>query len=233
MLEILAYRKWKKHKSQEALKKENAKEALDKQDEEFIRRSLIDDLKMSVFKFGKKKVDIPPTKEEIEAVSKSGIPSRDRHHADEGTATPTTQEEDLSRVLSALNLAIEKKTAFSLSDETRALLKEFTQILKDIQSGAPHAYDDLTKFLNKSNPKLDSLFDSMPPFMKMLISALPFPAARKLDKKSPKDVSADILKGLAKPGVITGLLRNIMNVLRTRFPAFVGTNALYSNSFLT
>jgi len=37
----------------------------------------------------------------------------------------------------------------------------------------------------------------------------------------------DILKDLAKPGVITGLLKNIMTVLRTRFPAFVGSNALY------
>lgn len=107
------------------------------------------------------------------------------------------------------------------------MLKEFTQILKDIQSGAPHAYDDLIKFLNKSNNQLNSLFDSIPGFMKALISTLPFPIARKMDKKSPKDVTTDILKDLAKPGVITGLLRNIMNVLRTRFPSFVGSNALY------
>ena len=57
--------------------------------------------------------------------------------------------------------------------------------------------------------------------------------ARKLDhldtrKKSAKDITMDILKELAKPGVVTGLLKNIMNVLRTRFPAFVGTNALLS-----
>ena len=37
----------------------------------------------------------------------------------------------------------------------------------------------------------------------------------------------DFLKDLAKPGVITGLLRNVLSVLRTRFPAFVGSNALY------
>jgi hypothetical protein len=63
--------------------------------------------------------------------------------------------------------------------------------------------------------------------LKSLISALPFPLARKFDKKNPKEVGVDILKDLAKPGVITGLLKNIMNVLRTRFPAFVGSNALY------
>jgi hypothetical protein len=114
-----------------------------------------------------------------------------------------------------------------LSDETRTLLKEFTQILKDIQAGGPHAYNDLTTFLHNSNDKLNSLFDNIPGFLKSLISTLPFPLARKLDKKSPKEVGVDILKDLAKPGVITGLLKNIMTVLRTRFPAFVGSNALY------
>jgi hypothetical protein len=106
-------------------------------------------------------------------------------------------------------------------------LKEFTQILKDIQAGGPHAYEDLTTFLQKSNSKLNSLFDSTPDFLKSLIAALPFPLAKKLDKKSPKAVGVEILKDLAKPGVITGLLKNIMSVLRTRFPAFVGSNALY------
>src|SRR5579859_3292929 len=108
------------------------------------------------------------------------------------------------------------------------MLKEFTQILKDIQSGAPHAYNDLTTFLNKSNKQLNSMFDDIPSFLKSLISTLPFPLARKLDKKSPKEAGVDILKDLAKPGVITGLLKNIMTVLRTRFPAFVGSNALLS-----
>jgi hypothetical protein len=106
-------------------------------------------------------------------------------------------------------------------------LKEFTQILKDIQAGGPHAYDDLTNFLQKSNSKLNSLFDSTPDFLKSLIATLPFPLAKKLDKKSPQAVGVDVLKDLAKPGVITGLLKNIMSVLRTRFPAFVGSSALY------
>lgn len=151
----------------------------------------------------------------------------------QGTETPNTQEQELSEVLETLNLAISSKHAFSLSDETKALLKQFLQILKDIQSGAPHAYQDLTTFLSSSNEHLNSLFDKTPPFLKTLITALPFPMARKLDhldtkKKSAKDITMDILKELAKPGVVTGLLKNIMNVLRTRFPAFVGTNALLS-----
>lgn len=106
-------------------------------------------------------------------------------------------------------------------------MKEFTQILKDIQAGGPHAYDDLTTFLQKSNGKLNSLFDSTPDFLKSLIATLPFPLAKKLDKKSPKEVGVDVLKDLAKPGVITGLLKKIITTLSRRFPAFVGSNALY------
>ena len=71
------------------------------------------------------------------------------------------------------------------------------------------------------------MFESIPDFMKALISSLPFPISRKLDKKSAKDVTADFLKDLMKPGVITGLFSRIMAVLRTRFPAFIGSNALY------
>jgi hypothetical protein len=224
MLEYFAYKKWKKHEAKEELENGNAKEALDKHDEAFFRRISLDDVRPLFLKFGRNKM-AAPTKEELDAVSKSGISAQLR--ANEGTATPTSQEEDLSRALSALHLAVERKTAFSLSDETRGLLKEFTQILKDIHAGAPHAYDDLSKFLNRSNGQLNALFERMPGFMKTLISALPFPIARKLDKKPAKGVTTDILKDLAKPGVITGLLRNIMNVLRTRFPAFVGSNALY------
>jgi len=210
MLEVFAYKKYKKHKA--------AKEALSKQDEAFIRRSIEEQQKPSLFNFGRKRqsVDIPPTPAEEESV-KTDAPT-----------TPTAQEQDLANVLESLNLAVEKKTAFSLSDETRALLREFTQILKDIQAGGPHAYSDLTNFLQNKNEKLNSLFDTIPGFMKSLISTLPFPLARKLDKKSTKDVSVDILKDLAKPGVISGLLKNIMTVLRTRFPAFVGSNVLLS-----
>ena len=120
-----------------------------------------------------------------------------------------------------------QKRAFSFSEETRALLKEFTQILKDIQAGGPHAYEDLTSFLHKSNANLNAMFESIPDFMKALISSLPFPISRKLDKKSAKDVTADLLKDLMKPGVITGLFSRIMTVLRTRFPALIGSNALY------
>lgn len=77
MLEIFAYKKWKKHKSDEALREAHAKEALSKQDEVFIRRSLSDDhekAKPSFLKFGGKRTsEEKPTKEELDAInSKSG-----------------------------------------------------------------------------------------------------------------------------------------------------------------
>ena len=40
MLEAFAYRKYKKHKMDKKLREANAKEALDPQDEDFIRRSM-------------------------------------------------------------------------------------------------------------------------------------------------------------------------------------------------
>lgn len=68
----------------------------------------------------------------------------------------------------------------------------------------------------------------MPGFIESLITALLFPPAKKIDNKNVQEMGIDMLKDLAKPGVISSLLKNIVNVLRTRFPAFVGTNALYS-----
>jgi len=120
MLEVFAYKQYKKHKLTKKLREVNAKEALSKEDEEFIRRSL-DNKKhsssgQSMFKFlnkknGEKKgAIVPPTEEELAAVNskESGL-SRPKEETDvPGTTTPTSQEEDLQRALSSLNLAVEK-----------------------------------------------------------------------------------------------------------------------------
>lgn len=41
MLEVFAYKRYKKHKLAKELREQNAKEALSKQDEEFIRKSIV------------------------------------------------------------------------------------------------------------------------------------------------------------------------------------------------
>ena len=121
MLEVFAYKRYKKHKLNKKLREINAKEALSKQDEEFIRRSLDNGNKhspsgQSMFKFlnkknGEKKGEsVTPTEAELAAVeSKESGLSRFKRKTDVvGTTTPTSQEEDLQRALSSLNLAVEK-----------------------------------------------------------------------------------------------------------------------------
>jgi hypothetical protein len=76
MLEVFAYKAYKKHKSNKKLGELKAKEALSKEEEEFIRRSLDKQSSgQSMFKFlnkkkgEKKKRDIvPPTEEELVAI---------------------------------------------------------------------------------------------------------------------------------------------------------------------
>ena len=76
MLETFAYKKYKKYKLTKELREANAKEALSKDEEAFIRRS-IDNAKLttpstSVFKFLQKRKSthdtVPPTTEELIAV---------------------------------------------------------------------------------------------------------------------------------------------------------------------
>jgi hypothetical protein len=126
MLEVFAYKAYKKHQLTKKLREQNAKEALSKKDEEFIRRSIEGGSTttggnkqsgQSMFKFlnsGKKKSatgDVAtPTGEEFAAVKSEdeGMVTW-RHWTDmAGTATPTTQEAELQRALAALNLAVEK-----------------------------------------------------------------------------------------------------------------------------
>jgi hypothetical protein len=75
MLEVFAYKKYKKHKLEKQLREANAKEALDPQDEEFIRQSMDKastqtSSASSLFKrFGKKKSRGDETKEGPPAVN--------------------------------------------------------------------------------------------------------------------------------------------------------------------
>jgi hypothetical protein len=76
MLEVFAYKKYKKHKLAKQLREGAAKEALDPQDEQFIRASMDKQPQAqsnsgSMFKrlMGKKSGEtVPPTKEQLAAV---------------------------------------------------------------------------------------------------------------------------------------------------------------------
>ncbi|KAE9370693.1 hypothetical protein N431DRAFT_412312 [Stipitochalara longipes BDJ] len=167
----------------------------------------------------------------------------------------TKEEDDITRILNDLNLAAVNNRAFSLSKESQELVQKFTVILKDLVNGVPTAYDDLVHLLDDSQGTLAKSYDHLPSFLQKLITQLPtkltgslapellavateaqafgtasagasgggFGAAAKsfLKPTSLKDL-------VTKPGAVVGLLKTIMNALKLRWPAFMGTNVLLS-----
>lgn len=145
--------------------------------------------------------------------------------------------------------------AFSLSKESQELVQKFTLVLKDLVNGVPTAYDDLTQLLDKSNDQLSKTFESLPSSLKKLVASLPskmtsslapelLAVATEAQAISTSDAAAaggslsaaakrfirpTNLKDLVtKPGAVSGLLRAIVSALKTRWPAFLGTNVLMS-----
>lgn len=166
------------------------------------------------------------------------------------------EEDDITRVLNDLNMSAVNNRAFSLSKESNELVKKFTVVLKDLVNGVPTAYDDLVDLLEDSQGTLAKSYEHLPSFLQKLITTLPqkltstlapellavateaqalnmegasaaagggFMAAAKgfLKPTSLKDL-------VTKPGAVAGMLKAIMNTLKLRFPAFMGTNVLLS-----
>lgn len=136
-------------------------------------------------------------------------------------------------------------------------MEKFKVILKDLVAGVPTAYDDLVALLNDSQGTLAKQYDNLPKFLQKLITSLPnkltstlapellvvaseaqalnaggaatastgggFAGAAKsfLKPNSLKDL-------VTKPGAVVSLLKAIMNALKLRWPAFMGTNVLLS-----
>ncbi|KAI1196752.1 hypothetical protein F5X97DRAFT_304256 [Nemania serpens] len=166
---------------------------------------------------------------------------------------------DLARILDDLNLSARNNRAISLSSESAAMARRFTQVLKDLTNGVPTAYDDLIALLEDRDGLLARNYEKLPSGLKRLVAQLPeklttslapellaaaaeaqglhasqkagmmkeegggFKAAAKgyLSPASLRDL-------VTKPGAVAGLLKGIVNALKTRFPAFVGTNVLWS-----
>ncbi|KAH8803157.1 hypothetical protein F5884DRAFT_497569 [Xylogone sp. PMI_703] len=167
-------------------------------------------------------------------------------------AEATKEEEDIRLVLEELNLHAVNNRAFSLSAESQELVQKFTLILKDLINGVPTAYDDLVRLLDTSNSSLSKTYESLPSFMRKLISQLPAkltnnlaPEALALAAEGPAIASAGASEGLkgaakkmwkqnslkdlvGKPGAVVSLLKTIVNALKVRWPAFMGTNVLLS-----
>ncbi len=163
------------------------------------------------------------------------------------------EKDDLARVLDNLNLSARNNRAFSMSTESTELVRKFTVVLKDLVNGVPTAVDDLHRLLDDPNGTLARSFDKLPNSIKKLVMQLPTKLTSTLAPEilavaaesqgiKHEDSSGAGLKSTAKsllvpknlaelvtkPGAIISMLKAIMNALKVRWPAFIGTNVLWS-----
>lgn len=166
------------------------------------------------------------------------------------------ERDDLTRVLDDLNLSAMNNKAFSLSDESTELMKNFTNVLKDLVNGVPTAANDLKALLDDKDGTLAKTYEKLPKSMKKLVTQLPdkltstmgpelFAAAAAGAKgleQEERSSGGGGLKGAAKrllvpknltdmvtkPGAVVGMLKAILNALKLRWPAFIGTNVVWS-----
>lgn len=143
-----------------------------------------------------------------------------------------------------------KSAALTASAEVQSLLRQFVLVLKDIMNGAPTAVDDLVRLLDGRNDVLKRGFDKLPGSMQKLVTQLPkklttslgpevlAAAAESQGLKKETDAS-----GLARflmpknlgdlvltPAIVKSMLKGIVNALKLRWPAFVGTNVLWGTA---
>ncbi|KAI0425217.1 hypothetical protein F5Y09DRAFT_322255 [Xylaria sp. FL1042] len=175
------------------------------------------------------------------------------HLAVPSTSEADKEKTDMARVLDDLNLSARENRAFSLSSESADMARKFTQVLKDLVNGVPTAYGDLVSLLDDRDGVLARTFEKLPSSLKKLVAQLPekltstlapellavAAEAQGLSAEEGKEgglkdaakkflTPANLHDLVTKPGALVGLLKGIVNALKTRFPAFVGTNVLWS-----
>ncbi|KAK3390310.1 RING-like domain-containing protein [Podospora didyma] len=164
------------------------------------------------------------------------------------------ERDDLTRVLDDLNLAARNNKAFALSTESSELVGKFTLVLKDLVNGVPTAAHDLTHLLDDTDGTLAKNYEKLPKSLKKLVTQLPdkiksnlgpelLAVAAEAQGLGAADAAAKGgMKGAAKrmltpsnlkdlvtrPGAVVSMLKAIMNALKLRWPAFIGTNVLWS-----
>ncbi|KAL7949932.1 hypothetical protein V8C42DRAFT_309003 [Trichoderma barbatum] len=172
---------------------------------------------------------------------------------DTENVTPKEAEretKDLTRVLDRLNLSAKNNKVVSESKESSDLLQRFTQVFKDLVNGVPTAYDDLLKLIEDRDGSINKLFDKLPSSLQRLVTQLPDKLTTtlapellavaaesqgiKVAEGGMKGAAKRMLLGqnlaniVKKPGAIVGMLRAIVEVLRQRWPAFIGMNVIWS-----
>lgn len=151
-----------------------------------------------------------------------------------GDQAADTDESEFAEVLEQLHLASKDGKLFSLSADYKSALRKFTQILKDINNGVPTAYNDLIELFDTSSGTFSKVFESLPKTLQKLItqtlpSKLTPELLRTLAAASPAlaaEAEAGAALGLkelvTKPGMIAGLLKSVIQILKTRFPLVMG-----------
>ncbi|KAI0132195.1 hypothetical protein BJ170DRAFT_612867 [Xylariales sp. AK1849] len=160
---------------------------------------------------------------------------------------------EISRVLDDLNLSAQNNKVFSLSADSTEMVRKFNLVLQDLINGVPTAYDDLVKLLEDRDSILAKNYEKLPKSLKKLVTQLPnkltttlapelLAVAAEAQGLNAAEASKGGIKGAAKsfltpkslqelvtkPGAVVGLLKGIVNALKTRWPAFIGTNVLWS-----
>lgn len=172
-------------------------------------------------------------------------------------AVPQAEEErekdDINKVLDDLNLSARNNKTFSLSKESAEMVGMFTVVLKDLVNGVPTATNDLKKLFDDHDGTLAKNYEKLPKSMQKMVTTLPNKVTGALapellavaaesqglkgddaPKGGIKDqamkllVPKNISELVTKPSAIIGMLKAIMNFLKVRWPAFIGTNAIWS-----
>jgi hypothetical protein len=161
------------------------------------------------------------------------------------------EERDITRVLNNLNLSARNDCAFSLSSESADLARRFNLVLRDLVRGVPTAVNDLQELIEDRDGLIERTYERLPHSLKKMVEKLPEKvtaslapellavAAESQGKKVEKSASlGDAAKNflspknmtelVTKPGAVVSMLRAIVNALKLRWPAFIGTNVIWS-----
>lgn len=161
------------------------------------------------------------------------------------------EKEDLSKVLDRLNLQAKNNKIVSLSNESSDLLQRFTQIFKDLVNGVPTACNDLMSLVEDRDGAINRGFEKLPSSMQKLVTQLPeklttslapellAAAAESQGLKAETEIGVkeaakklfmpgNITELVTKPGAVVSMLKAIVNALKLRWPAVMGTNVVWS-----
>ncbi|KAG6048212.1 hypothetical protein E4U39_007593 [Claviceps sp. Clav50 group G5] len=184
----------------------------------------------------------PPTPNTLQPTHPSTIP----------LAEQEKEKKDLSKVLDRLNLSVKNNKV--ISTDSSAALTSFTNVFKDLVNGVPTACDDLMSIIDDKDGALAKGFDKLPKSLQKLVTQLPDKITSSLGpellaaaaasqglkaetgggtggalKSAAKSmfVPANLAQLVRKPGAVVGMLRAIVEVLKTRWPAFIGMNVIW------